>query len=119
MPKLSSHETPEVTVSIMYDRALKLIRQYHRLSQAELADKLGLSRSFVSELEKAGGKKPSIDVLERYASFFKIPVSSLLLFAERSTAPNLREKSRTFAADKVLKMLEWLEETTSDAVHAD
>lgn len=54
----------------MYDRALKLIRQYHRLSQAELADKLGLSRSFVSELEKAGGKKPSIDVLERYASFF-------------------------------------------------
>ena len=47
----------------MYDRALKLIRQYHRLSQAELADKLGLSRSFVSELEKPGGKKPSIDVL--------------------------------------------------------
>ena len=35
----------------MYDRALKLIRQYHRLSQAELADSLNLSRSFVSELE--------------------------------------------------------------------
>lgn len=103
----------------MYDRALKLIRQYHRLSQAELADKLGLSRSFVSELEKPGGKKPSIDVLERYASFFKIPVSSLLLFAERSTATNLREKSRAFAADKVLKMLEWLEETSHDDARAD
>jgi transcriptional regulator with XRE-family HTH domain len=103
----------------MYDRALKLIRQYHRLSQAELADKLGLSRSFVSELEKAGGKKPSIDVLERYASFFKIPLSSLLLFAERSTATNLREKSRLFAADKILKMLEWLEETSLDDARAD
>jgi transcriptional regulator with XRE-family HTH domain len=98
----------------MYDRALKLIRQYHRLSQVELADKLGLSRSFVSELEKAGGKKPSIDVLERYAAFFKIPTSSLLLFAERSGSADLRERSRTFAADKVLKMLEWLEETTRD-----
>ena len=98
----------------MYDRALKLIRQYHRLSQAELADALNLSRSFVSELEKHGGKKPSIDVLERYANYFKIPVSSLLLFAERSASSDLREKSRTFAADKVLKMLEWLEETTRD-----
>jgi transcriptional regulator with XRE-family HTH domain len=98
----------------MYDRALKLIRQYHRLSQAELADALNLSRSFVSELEKPGGKKPSIDVLERYASYFKIPVSSLLLFAERSGSSDLREKSRAFAADKVLKMLEWLEETTTD-----
>ncbi|MBU3890922.1 helix-turn-helix domain-containing protein [Methylosinus sp. KRF6] len=102
----------------MYDRALKLIRQYHRLSQAELADKLGLSRSFVSELEKAGGKKPSLDVLERYASFFKIPVSSLLLFAERSSASDLGEKSRIFAADKVLKMLEWLAETSHDDAHA-
>jgi transcriptional regulator with XRE-family HTH domain len=103
----------------MYDRALKLIRQYHRLSQAELADALNLSRSFVSELEKPGGKKPSIDVLERYANYFRIPVSSLLLFAERSASSDLREKSRTFAADKVLKMLEWLEETTRDEIRSD
>jgi transcriptional regulator with XRE-family HTH domain len=103
----------------MYDRALKLIRQYHRLSQAELADALNLSRSFVSELEKSGGKKPSIDVLERYASYFKIPLSSLLLFAERSGSSDLRETSRAFAADKVLRMLEWLEETTRDEVRTD
>ncbi|MCG6205293.1 helix-turn-helix domain-containing protein [Rhodopseudomonas sp. HC1] len=98
----------------MYDRALKLIRQYHRLSQAELADALKLSRSFVSELEKSGGKRPSIDVLERYAAHFKIPVSSLLLFAEQSDSSSFTERSRVFAADKVMKMLEWLEETTRD-----
>ena len=97
----------------MYDRALKLIRQYHRLSQSELAASLGLSRSFVSEIEKSGGKKPSIDVLEKYASYFKIPTSSLLLFAE-TTGSGMPERSRVFAADKVLRMLEWLEETTRD-----
>jgi transcriptional regulator with XRE-family HTH domain len=96
----------------MYHRALKLIRQYHRLSQVELAECLSLSKSFISELEKDGGKKPSIDVLERYAAHFKISLSSLLLFAERTEANNLSERSRVYAADKVLKMLEWLEETT-------
>ena len=96
----------------MYDRALKLIRQYHRLSQVELAEKLGLSKSFISELEKSGGKKPSVDVLERYASYFRIPLSSLLLFAERAEAANFSEQSREYVADKVLKMLEWIEETT-------
>jgi transcriptional regulator with XRE-family HTH domain len=96
----------------MYHRALKLIRQYHRLSQVDLAERLGLSKSFVSEIEKDGGKKPSIDVLERYALFFKIPLSSLMLFAEQMEDNSIAERSRVFAADKVLKMLEWLEETT-------
>lgn len=97
----------------MYERALKLIRQYHRLSQVELAEKLQLSKSFISELEK-GHKKASIDVLQRYAEHFNIPLSSLLLFAERTDSGDFAEKSRAFAADKVLRMLEWLEQTTTD-----
>jgi transcriptional regulator with XRE-family HTH domain len=96
----------------MYHRALRLIRQYHRLSQVELADRLSLSKSFVSELEK-GHKKASLDVLERYADFFQIPLSSLLLFAERTKNADFTERTRAFAARKVLKMLEWLEQTTA------
>lgn len=99
----------------MYSRALKLIRQYHRLSQAELASRLDLSRSFVSELEKDGGKKPSLDVLERYANYFKIPVSSLLLFAEKSECAGSADRFRISAADKVLRMLEWIVETGGEA----
>jgi transcriptional regulator with XRE-family HTH domain len=102
----------------MYHRALKLIRQYHRLSQVEVAQGLGLSKSFVSELEKEDGKKPSIDVLERYAAFFKIPLSSLLLFAEQVESPSIGERTRMFAANKVLKMLELLETTTRDPADA-
>lgn len=96
----------------MYYRALKLIRQYHRLSQVELAERLGLSKSFISELEKKDGKKPSVDVLERYAAFFKMPLSSLMLFAEGTDNKKAREKARLYATDKILRMLEWLEETT-------
>ena len=95
----------------MYYRALKLIRQYHRLSQVELADKLGLSKSFISELEKKDGKKPSVDVLERYSDYFKIPMSSILLFAESVDSKKANEKARLYATDKILRMLEWLEET--------
>ena len=91
----------------MYARALKVIREYHRLSQTELADRLGLSKSYISELE-AGSKKASLDVLERYAEQFQIPMSSLMLFAERSADADFGERSRSFAANKVLKMLEWL-----------
>lgn len=97
----------------MYHRALKLIRQYHRLSQVELAGQIGLSKSFVSELE-TGSKKASIDVLERYARFFRIPLSSLLVFAEHTGGSDFNERSRNFVANKVLKMLEWLETTTRD-----
>ena len=96
----------------MYNRALKLIRQYHRLTQVELAEALGLSKSFVSELESEDGKTPSLDVLTRYAEYFRLPLSSLLLFAERTNSGDFGERSRVFAASKVLKMLEWLEETT-------
>jgi transcriptional regulator with XRE-family HTH domain len=66
----------------------------------------------VSELER--GKKPTIEVIERYADTFKIPVSSLLLFAEHSDDPNFPERTRAFAADKVLRMLEWLRDTTAE-----
>lgn len=96
----------------MFDRALTVVRQYHRLNQSELADKLGLSRSYVNELEK-GRKEPSLDVLKRYSTAFEIPVSNLMLFAEKSEEKF--DGLRYFAADKVLKMLEWL----ADGVDGD
>jgi transcriptional regulator with XRE-family HTH domain len=92
----------------MYDRALKLIRQYHRLSQVELADKLELSKSYVNDLER-NRRQPTLEVLKRYAEAFDMPVSSIQLFAERTSDSGV-ERMRAFAADKVLRMLEWIAE---------
>jgi transcriptional regulator with XRE-family HTH domain len=94
----------------MYSRALKLIREYHRLSRTELAERIGFSKSYVSEIER-GNKKPTMDVIERYAQTFRMPMSSLLLFAECSDNDAPAERARLFAADKTLKMLEWLRDT--------
>ncbi len=94
----------------MLNRALKLLRTYHQLTQVELAKRLGISNSYLSEIE-TGGKTPGIDLLEKYAELFKMPVSSILLFSEKMDAPEkTSEKIRVSAADKILRLLEWLDE---------
>ena len=65
----------------MFGQALSLLRRYQGLNQSALAKKLGVSRSYISELE-SGNRTPSLDLLSRYAEVFNIPVSSLVFFAE-------------------------------------
>ncbi|MEO3431972.1 helix-turn-helix transcriptional regulator [Inquilinus sp. CAU 1745] len=91
----------------MLNEALRLVRVYHDMSKAELARELGFSRSFITELE-SGNKKVTLQTLERYSDYFSIPVSSLMLFAERTSDADFSERARTFVADKALKMLDWV-----------
>lgn len=97
----------------MYDRALKTLRQYHRLTQSDLAEQLGISRSYLNEIERKR-KEPSLDILSKYAERFDIPLSSLMLFAEQTQNPKI-DRARLYVADKVLKMLEWIAEDDHDA----
>lgn len=89
----------------MFDRALKLVRQYHRLNQVQMAQRLDISPSYLSEIEK-GKKTPSFDLLEKYALIIGIPVSSLVFLAEEIESGDSQVKSAV--VDKVLKMLEWI-----------
>jgi transcriptional regulator with XRE-family HTH domain len=99
----------------MLNEALRLVRVYHDMSKAELARELRFSRSFITELE-GGNKKVTLDTLNRYSEYFDIPVSSLMLFAERSRDADFSERARTFVADKALKMLDWVS-TISSSEH--
>lgn len=92
----------------MFSRALMVIRQYYRLSQIEAAERIGISRSYLNEIEK-GKKEPSLDILKKYSEAFDIPLSHIMLFAENEDGDNF-DKVRMFAADKVLRILEWLAE---------
>lgn len=99
----------------MLNRALRLLRTFHQLSQVELAKRLGISNSYLSEIE-SGNKNPGLDLLEKYALIFNIPVSSILLFSEKLNGDRSSEKIRVKAADKILRILEWVgeKETVSD-----
>lgn len=89
----------------MINRVLKLLRQYHRMTQVELADRLGISKSFLSELE-AAKKTPSLELIERYAREFRIAPSTLLVMSERlGGAPESESKAR---AEKLIQFLEWV-----------
>jgi len=90
----------------MLNKALKLIRVFHDLTQKELAEKLGISKSHISEIE-SGKKTPTLAVLNRYAEFFQVPVSSIMFLSENldnDVNPNeIMQKLRSSTI-----MLNWL-----------
>lgn len=102
----------------MLYRALRLLRTYHQLTQVELAKRLGISNSYLSEIE-SGDKSPGLELLDKYAELFKIPASSILLFSETMEAERKPGgRLRVAAADKILRLLEWMEERDAVKKHA-
>lgn len=97
----------------MMNKALRLIRAYHDLNQGDAAARVGLSKSYVSEIE-SGNKKVTLEVLEKYSKAFDIPISSLMLFAEKAEEGRFVEDARVYVADKALKMLDWVAMISSD-----
>lgn len=91
----------------MLNEALRLIRVFHNLKQTETAEKLGVSQSFLSEIER-GTKVPSLDLIQKYSEVFEIPASSILYFSE-----NIDDSSaaiaRNFVAQKVVALMQFLE----------
>ena len=97
----------------MMNQALRLIRVYHDLNLSDAAQRVGLSKSYISEMER-GRKKVSLDVLEKYSTAFDIPISSFMLFAERVEDGKFSERSRAYVAEKAVKMLDWIATITSN-----
>ena len=99
----------------MLCEALRLIRVFHDLNQTQLAVQLGISKSYLSEIE-SGKKQPKIELVERYASEFSLPVSSILFFSENLKNPSdsakAADKARGVIAHKVIDFLRLVEYRT-------
>ena len=97
----------------MLNEALRLVRVFHDLNKTQTAERVGLSKSYITELER-GDKKVTIEVLQKYADAFNMPLSSLMFFAEQSADGSAADKVRTVVAGKVVKMLDWIATVTAD-----
>lgn len=95
----------------MLNQALRHLRRYHGMKQQDLAAKLEISNSYLSEIE-SGVKAHVITValLNRYAEIFKVPASTLMLFSEQLDSGKRTEKLRFSMASKILKMLDWVDQ---------
>lgn len=93
----------------MFGEALRLVRSFHDMNQSELALALGISRSYLSEIE-SGKKVPSLDLLQKYASKFDIPLSALVFFSEQVDEPSRDKKIRNLVGGKALSLLQWIEQ---------
>lgn len=64
-----------------FAQALRELREQQGLSQEELADRAGLHRTYISQVER-GLKSPSLRTLERMAAALNMSASSLIHRAE-------------------------------------
>ena len=102
----------------MLSEALRLIRVFNDLKQKELAERLEVSKSHLSEIE-SGKKQPTFELISRYSSEFGIPCSSILFFAENLNAPSesvgRRSKAKQMISRKVINFLQLVEDRTAGA----
>lgn len=99
----------------MLSEALRLLRVFHDMKQKDLANKLGISKSYISEIEN-GNRIPSFEVIGKYATQFKVPVSSIIFFSEqietvRKNNGQVSNVQRAIAS-KIINFLRLLEERT-------
>jgi len=99
----------------MLHKALKTIREVHQIKQGDLAERLRISRSHLSEIE-SGQKSISVELLNRYAEAFDVPASTFLSFSEALEGSSEKRKRN---ARKLLQVLEWTLDRDHDVNEED
>lgn len=99
----------------MLSEALRLLRVFHDLKQKDLAKALDMSVSHICEIEK-GYATPSLDLLNKYADYFKIPLSSIVFFSEQFEQGKVRSDAslrvKRAIASKIINILKYIEDKT-------
>ena len=67
-----------------FDKILKLLRTEKNMSQQELADALGISKSAVNMYER-GERQPTFEILESIADYFNVDIDYLLGRTNKTT----------------------------------
>lgn len=93
----------------MLGEALRLIRVFHDKKLYELSKEIGVSPGYLSEVER-GIKKPTLDLLGKYAKAFNTKPSVILFFAEDLDKEKKRGSTKVKLRNKLLKFLKFMDE---------
>lgn len=91
----------------MLNDALRMIRIFHDISQKDMATRLQIAPSYLSEIE-SGKKDATLPLLGKYAEEFKIPMSSILFFSENMEDGAPANALKKSVSSKVLALLNFI-----------
>lgn len=91
----------------MLGDALRMIRAFHDVSQKEAAERLQIAPSYLSEIE-SGKKEPTVQLLRRYSEEFRMPMSSILFFAEHMNDGTAASRLKVAVCGKALALLKFI-----------
>ena len=95
----------------MLGDALRLIRVFHDRKINQLAKEIGLSASYISEIEN-GKKTPSLDTIEKYAEYFDTSPGAIMFFA-KDIEQDKKKPIRATMRSNFIKFLQHIEEATA------
>lgn len=78
----------------MIGEAIKIIRVFNGMNQQVLAKALGISDSYLSQIE-SGKRTPTLDTIKSVSREFGVPVSSLLFFSEQLESNEVAGESQS------------------------
>ncbi len=92
-------------VTESFGKRLKFLRETVGLNQAELGEKLGISRGAVSYYENFS-RTPDIEILELVKNFFDVPYDFLLGYSDNMEAEYVNASPKLHLSDKACHILE-------------
>ncbi|MDK8192223.1 helix-turn-helix transcriptional regulator [Paenibacillus sp. UMB7766-LJ446] len=84
---------------------LKKTRSIYGYKAKDMSVKLDISPSYLSEIEN-NKKKPSLDILEKYAKIFDMKVSTLILLSEDHDDALKTNKPQEFIKRMMVKLID-------------
>lgn len=84
--------------------AIKSIRSIYDMRSKQLAENLGISPSYLSEIE-TGRKTISLQLLNRFSKYFELKPSTVILIAESITEMKETNESKIDSQNKIMKII--------------
>lgn len=101
------------TTNKLLNEALRLLRVFSDKKSKDLAVLLGISPSYLSEIE-SGKKEPSIAIINKYAEVFNTKPSVILFFSESLYDKTQGNTIKEFLARNAVAFLQKIESYNSD-----